>query len=165
MTRPSARIYQWASTDATALARQDATRAEAQALGYSVAATYSEQGAAAGNAYPQLQRLMADLNEHDTIIVERLDRITLLPIDKVIALMGTISAKDAAVSIPGLLDLAHTAKATAVIVRETMQAMLLKVVLYQCRSNWEERHERRTQAYGLPAKDRPVHHTVQAPSA
>ena len=139
MHRPIARIYQWVSNDATELARQDALRADAEAMGYLVVATYSEKGSGAWNERPQLQQLLADLAERDTIIVEHLDRITLLPMDKVVALMGIISTKGATVSIPGLIDLSHTVSGSAVIVREAMQAMLLKVILYQCRSHWEAR--------------------------
>lgn len=139
MNQPIARIYQWMSTDATELARQDALRADAQALGYHVAATYAEAAPGISNAFPQVQRLMAELNERDTIIVEHLDRITLLPLDKLVALLETIAGRGAQVSIPGLIDLAHTGHGLAVIVREAMQAMMLKVALYQCRSHWERR--------------------------
>ena len=139
MSQPIARIYQWMSTDATELARQEALRADAQAHGYHVAATYAEAAPGTSNACPQVQRLMADLNERDTLIVEHLDRITLLPLDKVVALVETIAAKGAQVSIPGLIDLAQTGHGLAVIVREAMQAMILKVALYQCRSHWERR--------------------------
>ncbi|MGJ9420500.1 recombinase family protein [Massilia sp. CMS3.1] len=149
MKQPIARIYQWASSDATELAHQDALRVEAQAMGYTVTATYSEEGAGAWGERPQLQRLLNDLKEGDTIIVEHLNRITLLPLDKVVALVGILGAKGATVSIPGLLDLSHTAKGPAVIVRETMQAMLLKVVLYQCRSHWEARSKRQEQVYDI----------------
>jgi DNA invertase Pin-like site-specific DNA recombinase len=137
VNQPVARIYQWVSIDAVELARQDALRAETQAMGYIVAATYSESGPGAWDERPQLQQLLADLNEGDTIIAEHLDRITQLPLDKVVALMGLICAKGAKVSIPGLLDLSDTAAGPAVLVREVMQAMLLKTILYQCRLHWK----------------------------
>lgn len=149
MSRPVARIYQWVSLDATGLARQDTLHTEAQAMGYSVAATYAEKGAGAWETCPQLQQLLADLNEGDTIIAEHLDCITRLPLDKVVALMGLICTKGARLAIPGLLDLSHTAAGPALIVREAMQAMLLKTIVYQCRAHWEARRESQQQGNDL----------------
>jgi hypothetical protein len=141
MNRPVVRIYQWVPLDAIELARQDALRAEAQAIGYIVAATYSERGPGTWDERPQFQQLLADLNACDTIIVEHLDRITRLPLDKVVAMMGLVCAKGAWISIPGLLELSHTGVGPAPIVRETMQAMLLKTIMYQCRAHWEPNRE------------------------
>jgi DNA invertase Pin-like site-specific DNA recombinase len=149
MNRPVARIYQWVPIDAIELARQEALRAETQAMGYIVAATYSERGPGTWDERPQFQQLLADLNDCDTIIAEHLERITRLPLDKVVALMGLICAKGARISIPGLLELSHTGVGPALIVREAMQAMLLKTILYQCRAYWEARREPRQQGYDL----------------
>jgi hypothetical protein len=149
MNRPVARIYQWVSIDPTELARQDALRAETQAMGYVVAATYPESGPGAWDERPQLLQLLADLNEGDTIIAEHLDRITQLPLDKVIALMGLICARGARVAIPGLLDLSHPVAGPAVLVRDAMQAMLLRTILYQCRSHWAAQREPRQPGYDL----------------
>jgi DNA invertase Pin-like site-specific DNA recombinase len=157
MNRPVARIYQWVSIDATELARQEALHAETQAMGYSVAATYSESGPDAWNGCPQLRQLLADLNQGDAIIAEHLDRITRLPLDNVVALMGLICAKGARLAIPGLLDLSHAAAGPAVIVREAMQAMLLKTIVYQCRAYWEAHREpqrRRVEGGAEPADSR-----------
>jgi len=141
INRPVARIYQWGSVDATGLVRQDTLHTETQALGYRVAATYVERSPGVRDAYPQLQQLLADLNDGDTIIAEHLDCITRLPLDEVVALIGLICAKGARIAIPGLLDLSHTAAGPALIVREAMQAMLLKTILYQCRAYWEAHRE------------------------
>jgi hypothetical protein len=137
--QPIARIYQWVSVDATGHVRQNTLHTETQAMGYSVAATYAEKSPGAWDACPQLQQLLADMNDGDTIIAEHLDCMTRLPLDKVVALMGLICAKGAKISIPGLLDLSHTAAGPAPIVREAMQSMLLKTILYQCHAYWEER--------------------------
>lgn len=149
MNRPIARIYQWVSTDPTELARQEALRADTQAKGYAVAATYAECSRGPGGERLQLQQLVADLNEGDTIIAEHLDRITQLPLEKVVALTGLICAKGARVAIPGLLDLSHTAVGHAVIVRDAMQAMLLKTILYQSRAYWDARREAPQRDYNL----------------
>jgi hypothetical protein len=63
--------------------------------------------------------------------------------------MGLICAKGAKVAIPGLLDLTHTAAGPAVIVREAMQAMLLKTIMYQCRAYWETYREPQQQGFDL----------------
>lgn len=149
MNRPVARIYQWVPIDAIELARQEALRAETQAMGYIVAATYSERGLGTWDERPQFQQLLADLNDCDTIIAEHLDRIIRLPLDKVVALMGLICAKSARISIPGLLELSHTGAGPALLVREAMQAMLLKTILYQCRAHWEAGREPQRQGYDL----------------
>lgn len=149
MNRPVVRIYQWAPLDTIDLARQEALRAEAQAMGYIVAATYSESGSGTRDGRPQFQQLLADLNACDTIVVEHLDRITLLPLDKVVAFTGLVCAKGAMISIPGLLDLSHTGMGPALLVREAMQAMLLKTILYQCRAHWDPRRAPRQQGYDL----------------
>lgn len=149
MNRPVVRIYQWAPIDAIALARQEALRAETLAMGYIVAATYADRGPATWDERPQFQQLLADLNAGDTIVAEHLDRITRLPLDKVVALLGLVCAKGARISIPGLLELSHTGVGPALIVREAMQAMLLKTILYQCRAYWEADREPQQQGYDL----------------
>lgn len=149
MNRPVARIYQWAPIDAIELAREEALRAETQAMGYIVAATYSERGPGSRDECPQFQQLLADLNESDTIIATHLDRITRLPLDKVVALLGLVCAKGARISIPGLLELSHTGVGPALIVREAMQAMLLKTILYQCRAHWGAEREPQQQGCDL----------------
>ncbi|WP_075793747.1 recombinase family protein [Massilia putida] len=145
MRQPNARIYQRVSTKAQDLTRQDALRAEAEAKGYKVVATYSEKESGTTEKRPELQRMLADLNEGDIIIAEHLDRITRLPMDKAEALMGQIKAKGATVSVPGLIDLPTAADGMTGIVMESMQAMLLKMALYQCRADWETRRERQRQ--------------------
>jgi DNA invertase Pin-like site-specific DNA recombinase len=145
MNKPNARIYQRVSTKGQDLTRQDALRAEAEAKGYRVVATYSEKESGTTKKRQELQRMLEDLNEGDIIIAEYLDRITRLPIDKVEALMAAIKAKGATVSVPGLIDLPKADDGMTGIVIEAMQAMLLKMALYQCRADWETRRERQRQ--------------------
>ena len=145
MNKPLARIYQRVSTDSQDLTRQDALKAEAEAKGYLVVATYSEKASGTSEDRPELQRMLADLNEGDIVIAEHLDRITRLPLDKAEALMDTIKAKGATVSVPGLIDLPKVGEGVAAIVMDTMQTMLLKLALYQCRADWETRKERQRQ--------------------
>ncbi|MEF9926444.1 MAG: recombinase family protein [Massilia sp.] len=145
MTKPNARIYQRVSTKGQDLTRQDALRVEAEAKGYKVVATYSEKESGTTEKRPELQRMLADLNEGDVVIAEHLDRITRLPMDKAEALMTAIRAKGATVSVPGLIDLPKAEEGMSGIVMESMQSMLLKLALYQCRQDWETRRERQRQ--------------------
>ena len=147
--KPIARIYQRVSTEGQDLTRQESLRADAEAKGYTVVATYSEKASGTSEDRPELQRMLADLNDGDTIIAEHLDRITRLPMDKALALMAQINAKGAKVSVPGLIDLPKATDERTSIVMETMQAMLLKLALYQCRADWETRRERQQQGIAV----------------
>jgi len=143
--KPLARIYQRVSTDGQDLTRQESLRADAEAKGYTVVATYSEKASGTSEQRPELQRMLADLNKGDIIIAEHLDRITRLPMDKAEALMAQIEAKGAKVSVPGLIDLPKAEEGMTGIVIEAMQKMLLKMALYQCRADYETRRERQRQ--------------------
>ncbi|MGI4842317.1 MAG: recombinase family protein [Janthinobacterium lividum] len=145
MNKPIARIYQRVSTEGQELTRQQSLRAEAEAKGYQVVATYSEKESGTKEDRPELQRMLADLNEGDTIIAEHLDRITRLPLPEAEALMKKIRAKGATVSVPGLIELPKVENGIAGIVMEGTQEMLLKIALYQCRADWETRRERQRQ--------------------
>jgi DNA invertase Pin-like site-specific DNA recombinase len=152
MNRPIARIYQRVSTEGQDLTRQESLRADAEAKGYMVVATYSEKASGTSEDRPELQRMLKDLNNGDTIIAEHLDRITRLPLDKAESLMAVIKAKGAKVSVPGLIDLPKAEEGIAGIVMDAMQAMLLKMALYQCRADYETRRERQKQGIAI-AKD------------
>ena len=145
MNKPIARIYQRVSTEGQDLSRQQSLRAEAEAKGYQVVATYSEKESGTKEDRPALQRMLDDLNEGDTIIAEHMDRLTRLPLPEAEALMATIKAKGATVSVPGLIELPKVGEGVAEIVMDAMQAMLLKMMLYQCRADWETRRERQRQ--------------------
>ena len=143
--KPIARIYQRVSTEGQDLTRQESLRADAEAKGYTVVATYSEKASGTSEQRPELQRMLADLNKGDIIIAEHLDRITRLPMDKAEALMAQIEAKGAKVSVPGLIDLPKAEEGMTGIVIEAMQKMLLKMALHQCRADYETRRERQRQ--------------------
>jgi DNA invertase Pin-like site-specific DNA recombinase len=78
MNKPVARIYQRVSTEGQELIRQQSLRAVAEEKGYM--------------NRPELQRMLANLNDGDTLIAEHLDRITRLPLDKAEALTARIKA-------------------------------------------------------------------------
>ena len=142
-----ARIYQRVSSESQDLTRQQKLIDEAKVAGFYVAAVYSEKASGTTEKRPELQRMIADLQPGETIIAEYLDRITRLPMDKAEALMATIRAKGAKVSVPGLIDLPKAGEGVADIVMNAMQEMLLKIALYQCRQDYETRRQR--QAEGI----------------
>jgi DNA invertase Pin-like site-specific DNA recombinase len=142
-----ARIYQRVSSESQDLTRQQKLIDEAKVAGFYVAAVYSEKASGTTEKRPELQRMIADLQPGETIIAEHLDRITRLPMDKAEALMATIRAKGAKVSVPGLIDLPKAGEGVADIVMNAMQEMLLKIALYQCRQDYETRRQR--QAEGI----------------
>lgn len=59
--------------------------------------------------------------------------------------MNTIKFKGATVSVPGPSELPKAEDERTNIVMDTMQTMLLKLALYQCRADWETRLERQRQ--------------------
>lgn len=144
-TQRNARIYQRVSTEGQDLTRQQKLIDDAKAAGYYIAGVYSEKASGTTEDRPELQRMIGELQEGDTIIAEHLDRITRLPMDKAEALMAEIKAKGATVSVPGLIDLPTIGDERSAIVMEGMQAMLLKLALYQCRQDWETRRQRQAQ--------------------
>jgi DNA invertase Pin-like site-specific DNA recombinase len=146
-TQRNARIYQRVSTLDQDLTRQQKLIDDAKAAGFYIAGVYSEKASGTTEERPELQRMIAELQENDVIIAEHLDRITRLPMDRAEALMATIKAKGATVSVPGLIDLPKVGDARSDIVISTMQEMLLKLALYQCRQDWETRRQR--QAEGI----------------
>ena len=150
MDKPIARIYQRVSTQDQDTTRQESLRAEAEAKGYIVVATYTEKASGTSEDRPELQRMLADLCEGDTIIAEHLDRITRLPLPDAEALMAKIAKRGAKVSVPGLIDLPKVEgdERTGIVI-DTMQTMLLKLALYQCRADWETRRERQRQGIAI----------------
>jgi DNA invertase Pin-like site-specific DNA recombinase len=141
------RIYQRVSTQGQDLTRQHRLVADAEAAGYYVAGVYAEKASGTTEDRPELSRLIADLKQGDVIIAEHLDRITRLPMARAEALMATIEAKGARVSVPGLVDLPKVGEGVADIVMKATQDMLLKIALYQCRQDYETRRQR--QAEGI----------------
>lgn len=144
-----ARIYQRVSTEGQDLQRQQKLIDEAIAAGYYIASVYSEKASGTTENRPELQRMIADLQPGETIIAEHLDRITRLPMDKAEALMATIKAKGALVSVPGLIDLPKAGEGVADIVMGAMQDMLLKLALYQCRQDYETRRIRQAEGIAI----------------
>ncbi|WP_426339946.1 recombinase family protein [Pseudoduganella sp. S-14] len=150
MNKPIARIYQRVSTKGQDTERQDALRADAEAKGYVVVATYTEKESGTKEDRPELQRMLADLNAGDTIIAEHLDRLTRLPLKKAEALMDEIKKKGAKVSVPQLIELPKVDdEGIASIALEAAQAMLLKIALYQCRNDYETRRRRQKEGIAL----------------
>lgn len=158
MTAPVkiARVYLRVSTDQQDLERQEQIVSDAKAKGFYVAGVYREKASGARADRPELLRMIADLQEGEVVIAERIDRISRLPLAEAEALVGTIKAKGARLAVPGVVDLSELAAASdgvAKVVLEAVQDMLLKLALQMAHDDYETRRERQSQGIAL-AKDK-----------
>ena len=74
--------------------------------GYYIAGVYREKASGARVDRPELQRMIADLQPGDVVVVERMDRLSRLPPPQAEQLVNSIRAKGAGLAIPGLLSAA-----------------------------------------------------------
>jgi DNA invertase Pin-like site-specific DNA recombinase len=151
-----ARIYLRVSTDNQDLARQARIEAVAIAEGYYIAGVYREKASGARADRPELQRMIADLRPGDVVIAKDMDRITRLPLPEAEALIQRIEASGARLAVPGLIDLSEVvsgAEGVSRIVLEAMQGMLLRIVLYQARNNYETMRRRQREGIDLAKAD------------
>lgn len=147
-----ARIYQRVSTDEQDLTRQASIEASAREQGFYIAGVYREKASGARADRPELLRMIEDLQPGDTVIAERIDRISRLPLPEAEKLVATIKAKGARLAVPGVVDLsqlAADADGTAKIVLEAVQDMLLRLALQMARDDYETRRERQQQGIQL----------------
>lgn len=140
------------STDEQDLRRQEVILQEAKAAGYYVAGVYREKASGATANRPELLRMVKDLQAGETVIAERIDRLSRLPLQEAERLVAAIQAKGARLAIPGVVDLSELTAAssgTARIVLEAVQSMLLKVALQAAREDYEDRRARQRQGIDL----------------
>ncbi len=147
-----ARIYLRVSTDEQDLTRQNAIVESTRAAGFYIAGVYREKASGARADRPELLRMIDDLQPGETVVAEKIDRISRLPLAEAERLIGTIQAKGARLAIPGIVDLSElAAEADGVtrIVLEAVQAMLLRLALQMARDDYETRRERQRQGVEL----------------
>lgn len=141
-----ARIYMRVSTDEQDLTRQERLVEEAKASGFYIAKVYREKASGALLERPELIQMIHDLQEHDVVISERMDRISRLPLPQAEELVGAIRAKGARLAVPGVVDLSelvNTAPSGVTrIVLEAMQDMLLKLALQMAHDDYTDRRRR-----------------------
>jgi DNA invertase Pin-like site-specific DNA recombinase len=143
-----ARVYLRVGTDARDLERQEGIVTAARAAGYCVAGIYREKASGARADRPELLRLIADLRPGEVVIVEKIDRISRLPLPEAERLIASIRESGARLAIPGVVDLsglAAEAEGVAKVVLESVQEMLLKLALQMARDDCEDRQERQRQ--------------------
>ena len=143
-----ARLYLRVSTDEQDLARQASVEANARQAGYYIAGIYREKASGARLDRPELLRMIADLQQGEVVIAEKMDRLSRLPLPEAEQLIAAIRAKGARLAIPGLVDLSDMARAAdgiAKIVLESTQEMLLKLALQMARDDYETRRDRQQQ--------------------
>lgn len=169
-----ARIYLRVSTEEQDLSRQAAVVDSAKAAGFYVAGIYREKASGARADRPELLRMIDDLQPGETVVAEKIDRISRLPLVEAERLVAAIKAKGARLAVPGLVDLTDlAAEATGVarIVLESIQELLLRLALQMAREDYEERRERQRGGIALAKKaakykgrpaDKKVHERIVA---
>jgi len=151
-----ARVYLRVSTDEQDLKRQESIIDQAKADGFYIAGIYREKASGARADRPELLRMIGELQPGDTVIAERIDRISRLPLNEAEKLVAAIRAKGARLAVPGVVDLselAATSEGSARIVLEAVQEMLLKLALQMARDDFETRRERQKQGIELAKRD------------
>lgn len=147
-----ARIYLRVSTVEQDLTRQASIEASTRAAGFYIAGVYREKASGARADRPELLRMIADLQPGDVVVAERIDRLSRLPLAEAEALVATIRATGARLSIPGIVDLselAATSDGIAKIVLESVQELLLKLALQMARDDYDTRRQRQLQGVAL----------------
>ena len=147
-----ARVYTCVSNDEQDLRRQEVIVENAKAAGYYVAAVYREKASGARADRPELLRMIADLQNGEVVIAEKMDRISRLPLADAELLVNAIRNQGARLAIPGVVDLselAETAQGVTKIVLESVQDMLLRLALQMARDDYESRRERQQQGIAL----------------
>jgi len=142
------RIYIRASTDQQDTKRQHQLIDEARAAGFYVAGVYEEKASGARSDRPELLRLINDLQAGETVIAEKMDRISRLPLPEAESLINSIKEKGAKLAIPGVVDFSDMVKdadGITKIVLESVQEMLLKLALQMARDDYETRRIRQAQ--------------------
>lgn len=151
----TARIYMRVSTDEQETERQERLVSEAQASGYYIAGIYREKASGAIVERPELKRMIDQLQPGDTVIAERIDRISRLPLPEAEALIATIKSKGVRLAIPGIVefeDLAKNADKMTQIILEAVQDLLLKIALQMSRDDYETRRKRQKEGIELAKK-------------
>lgn len=147
-----ARIYLRVSTTEQDLERQERIIDDTKKQGYYIANVYREKASGAITNRQELQRMLADLQNGDVVIAEKIDRLTRLPLDDAISLINSIKLKGAKLAIPGILDLSDlSSEATGVtkIVIDSMQELLLKISLQAARDDYETRRQRQKEGIAI----------------
>jgi DNA invertase Pin-like site-specific DNA recombinase len=147
-----ARIYLRVSTDEQDLTRQANLENDARAAGFYVAGVYLEKASGARTDRPELQRMIRDLQPGETVIAEKMDRISRLTLPEAEQLVNSIRDKGARLAIPGLVDfseLVKDANGITKIVLEAVQDLLLKLALQMARDDYEVRKTRQRQGVQL----------------
>lgn len=140
-----ARIYLRVSTKEQELERQERIIDDTKKQGYYIANVYREKASGAITNRPELQRMIAELQNGDVVIAEKIDRLTRLPLNEAINLINSIKSKGAKLCIPDILDLSElSSEASGVtkIVIDSMQDLLLKISLQVARDDYETRRQR-----------------------
>lgn len=151
-----ARLYIRVSSSHQELERQNRIHTDVVSAGYYVAGIYKEKASGARADCPELLRLIDDLQPGETVVAEKIDRISRLPLPEAEKLVNSIRDKGAKLSVPDLVDLSElvpNSDGVTKVVIESVQDLLLKLALQMARDDYETRRERQRQGIEL-AKER-----------
>ncbi len=152
----AARGYLRVSTEEQDLARQEVIVAGARGAEYYVAAVYREKASGARPDWPELLRMVADLQPGKVVVAEKIDRISRLLLPEAELLVATIRGKEAKLAVPGIVDLSDLvadSSGVARIVLEAVQDMLLRVALQTARDDYETRRERQREGIEIAKRE------------
>lgn len=144
-----ARIYMRVSTEGQDLKRQEILVEKVRKVKGLEYEVYSEKASGTTMNRPELLRLLADIEEGDVVVCERIDRLSRLDVESAEKLIEKIRSKGARLAIEGVCDFSEVIAATqdkmSRIVLETMQSLLLKISLQVAREDYEVLRERQAQ--------------------
>ena len=125
--------------------------------GYYTAGIYKEKASGARNDRTELVRMIDDLQLGETVIAERMDRISRLPLPEAEKLIESIRAKGVKLAVPGIVDfddlIEESDSEISKIVLRSVQDMLLKISLQMAREDYEVRQIRQKQGIRLAKEE------------
>ena len=127
-----ARVYLRVSSEEQDLARQERLIDEAR----SIAGIYKEKASGACPDRPELLRMIADLQQGDVVIAEKIDRLTRLPLPEAEKLIASIREKGARLSVPDVVDLSSIAENTQGVSKIVLE--LFKTCFCAWHYKWQE---------------------------
>lgn len=148
-----ARIYCRVSTEEQDLTRQEDLVKFAQDNGYYVAKVYKEKASGHDVNRKVLNELIDDLQIHEVVIVEKVDRLSRLPLAQAQTLLEKIEEKGASVVVPELIHLikmevSEDSDLTKLITK-TLHKLLLHIMLDFAHTDYQTRRERQKQGIEL----------------
>ena len=147
-----ARIYCRVSTEEQDLRRQDDLIKFAQNHGYYVAKVYREKASGYTANRKVLNELIDDLQEGEAVIVERVDRLSRLPLKQAQGLLARIEEKGASVVVPELIHLINMEVGDSdlsKLITNTIHKLLLQIMMDFAHTDYQSRRAQQSRGIAL----------------